>query len=87
MRLLVPEGREYLIHGRTYRAGDEFDAPEKEGALWLATGLACRPRAGQLRLETEAMEPFKRGPGRPRKSETKEPALYERKDMRAVDDE
>lgn len=84
MRLRVPEGKEYLIHGRLYKAGDEFDAPtDREAKLWTATGLA------------EEI-PFKRGPGRPSKSatvEAKEPPKveteaghYSRRDMRAEDE-
>ena len=75
MRLRVPEGKEYRIHGRLYKAGEEFDAPDKDGQLWKVTGLA--------------EEIVRRGPGRPRKIETpemREPARYERKDMRAEDE-
>jgi len=96
MRLRVSEGREHTIHGRLYKAGEEFDAPDKEAALWLATGLADKPiertrapvaQEQRPSHEVAAMESFKRGSGKPRRNETKEPAFYERKDMRAVDDE
>jgi hypothetical protein len=79
VRLRVPEGKEYCIHGHVYRAGDEFDAPEKEAQLWKITGLA--------EDASTASSSFRRR-GRPPKPEPeiKEPARYERKDMRAQDE-
>lgn len=74
MRLRVPIDREFVIHGVTYKAGEEFDAPDKEGALWKATGLA-----------EEAVPAARRGRPPRKDIEEKEPSLYERKDMRAED--
>ena len=84
MRLRVPEGKEFQIHGRLYKAGEEFDAPDKEGALWKATGLATEV-AEELPLwrETKAMKAERHANKRDDAKE--ETGRYSRKDMRAED--
>jgi hypothetical protein len=85
MRLRVPDGKSYEVHGRIYKSGEIFEAPDKEGDLWKATGLA--EEAGEPVCTIDATvetAPFKRGPGRPRKIEAEAPS-YLRRDMRAED--
>jgi hypothetical protein len=83
MKLRVPEGKEFLIHGHLYKAGEEFDAPDKEGQLWKATGLANEVADDIPRwLDRKSTKAEKK------KTETKEEmpaARYDRKDMRAED--
>jgi hypothetical protein len=41
------------VYGRALKAGDEFEAPEREARVWILMGKAQQ----------------KRGPGRPRKED------------------
>lgn len=74
MRLIMNEGHEYVIYGKTIRAGEEFDVPENEAKIWQQLGRARKKD-----------ELPKRGPGRPRKQEESQPR-YDRRDMRAEDE-
>jgi hypothetical protein len=92
MRLVMNPGHEYVVFGRRVRAGDEFEIPDTEARLWKLLGRArdAPPKAKSMNAEpapTPEQEPIKRGPGRPRKYPIEEPARYDRRDMRAKDDD
>ena len=89
MRLRVPVGKRYQVRGVTLKEGDEFDAPDQEGLLWVATRLAEKVAKETAPAASAASDvPFKRGPGRPRKVliET-EAGRYDRRDLRAINED
>lgn len=89
-RLIMNQGHQYVVHGKTVHAGEEFDAPEPEDRLWKLLGRArdAPPKVKSMN-EPEPPPPpppEKRGPGRPRKYPMQGPPTYNRRDMRAEDE-
>lgn len=42
MRLIMNAGHEFEVYGKVMRAGDEFEVPDNEAAVWLKLGRARR---------------------------------------------